>query len=362
MRPSSNRLFRGRKLIEVQLTLPEDRWDRDPDLLVCANGTLHIPTLELRQHSPLHFITSGVPYAYDPQATAPVWGRMLDEVYGEVHEFLQEFAGYCLTTSTRYETAVWLYGDPGGGKSTFILGLETMLGKRAGLLGLSDIERSGFMLMELVGKTLVTATEQPTDFMAAMSTVNKIISGESVLVDIKFKDPITITPTCKVLWSMNDLPRVTDANNGIFRRVKVVRVPPLPAARRDPAVKEMIACEGPGILNWALEGLRRLNERGQFVLPDVVLAETEEFKMSSDVENGFVADACKRSQNGRIKSSRLYSAYKDWCQINGHKPKSSTRVARDWERLGFRRVEAGDGRYWYGVELVEQPIFMGASL
>lgn len=360
MRPSSNLLFSVRKLIEVQLTLPEDQWDRDPDLLVCTNGTLHIPTLELRPHSSAHFITSGVPYAYDPQAAAPAWERMLSEVYGDVREFLQEFSGYCLTTSTRYETAVWLYGDPGGGKSTFILGLETMLGKRAGLLGLSDIERSGFMLMELVGKTLVTATEQPNDFMAAMSTVNKIISGESVLVDIKFKDPITITPTCKVLWSMNDLPRVTDANNGIFRRVKVVRVPPLPEARRDPAVKEFIAHEGPGILNWALIGLQRLNKRGYFVLPETVRAETEEFKSSSDVEQGFIADACRRSSNARIKSSKLYQAYGEWCKENGHKPKSSTRVARDWERLGFRRTSLNDGNYWTGVELIQHDIFMGS--
>jgi P4 family phage/plasmid primase-like protien len=359
MRPSSNMLFSVRKLIEVQLTLPEDQWDCDPDLLVCTNGTLHIPTLELRKHSPSHYITSGVPYAYDPLATAPAWERMLNEVYGEVREFLQEFAGYCLTTSTRYETAVWLYGDPGGGKSTFILGLETMLGKRAGLLGLSDIERSGFMLMELVGKTLVTATEQPNDFMAAMSTVNKIISGESVLVDIKFKDPITITPTAKVLWSMNDLPRVTDANNGIFRRVKVVRVPPLPEKKRDPAVKEAIAHEGPGILNWALEGLRRLNDRGWFVLPESVKAETEEFKASSDVEHGFIADACRLAPNSKVKSSKLYAAYSEWCKTNGHKPKSSTRVSRDWERLGFERSAQMDGRYWNGVELIQPEIFMG---
>lgn len=361
LRPSSNLLFSVRKLIEVQLTLPEDHWDHDPDLLVCTNGTLHIPTLELRKHSPWHYITSGVPYAYDPLAAAPAWGRMLCEVYGAVHEFLQEFSGYCLTTSTRYETAVWLYGDPGGGKSTFILGLETMLGTRAGLLGLSDIERSGFMLMGLVGKTLVTATEQPNDFMAAMSTVNKIISGESVLVDIKFKDPIVITPTCKVLWSMNDLPRVTDANNGIFRRVKVVRVPPLPPERRDPAVKEAIAREGPGILNWALEGLQQLNARGRFMLPEIIINETEDFKAASDVEQAFVADACRRSTNARVKSSKLYSAYSDWCKTNGHKPKSSTRVARDWDRLGFVKMASNGSFYWTGIELIEPPMFLGAQ-
>ena len=52
--------------------------------------------------------------------------------------FLQEFAGYCLTTDTAHEIAVWLHGPPGSGESTFIEGLKGMLGPRAGLLGLAD--------------------------------------------------------------------------------------------------------------------------------------------------------------------------------------------------------------------------------
>jgi putative DNA primase/helicase len=69
---------------------------------------------ELRRHDPEHHATSAVPYEYDPSAEAPAWERFLKEVAGEdVVPFLQEFAGYALTTDTSHELALWLYGPPG---------------------------------------------------------------------------------------------------------------------------------------------------------------------------------------------------------------------------------------------------------
>jgi putative DNA primase/helicase len=300
-----------------------------------------------------------LPYAYDPEATAPAWERLLRDSFANVHEFLQEFAGYCLTILTLHELAVWLHGEPGGGKSTLITGFEAMLGNRAGVLGISDIERSGFMLTGLIGKTLVTATEQPSDYLAAMHKLNAIISGEPIVVDLKHKDPITITPTAKILWSMNDLPRVPDANNGIFRRVQVVHVPSLPPEQRDPTLKEAVKLEGAGILNWALEGLRRLQARGNFIVPESVKAETDEFKDSSDVEKAFLADDCHLSPNGRTMASKLYSAYSEWCAANGHKPKGSIRVARDWVRLGLAKKKTNAGTFYEGAEIIQRDIFQG---
>jgi hypothetical protein len=43
---------------------------------------------------------------------------------------------------------------------------------------------------------------------------------------------------------------------------------------------------------------------------------------------------------GRRKThhwGNLCFEYKQWCELNGHKPKSSTSVSEDWQRLGFER-------------------------
>ena len=87
-----------------------------------------------------------------------MWEYALKSTVPDAADFLQEFAGYALTTDTRFEIAVWLYGPAGSGKSTVLTGLQTMLGERAGILGLADIERSSFALANLPGKTLYAHT------------------------------------------------------------------------------------------------------------------------------------------------------------------------------------------------------------
>ena len=335
IKPDAQRLHSVFTLAKIKCSVPDAMWDADADVLVCANGTLHIPTVTLREHSPHDFSTSGVPYAYDADATAPVFERALATTVPAAADFLQEFAGYALTTDTSLEIAVWLWGPPGSGKSTLLTGLQTMLGSRAGLLGLADIERSRFALANLPGKTLVVATEQPSQYIASTHILNTIISGEPLTVDRKFRDPIVVTPRCKIAWAMNELPRVSNASNGLFRRVKVIRFPVL--SDPDPNVKEDIRSEGAGILNWALRGLARLRQRGAFDIPEHVADATREFHETNDKALLFVKECCARGPDCREQSSALYRAYRDWCHENGLMPESNVKMAEQWRRLGFQR-------------------------
>lgn len=360
IKPSAYLISSVTELAMLDCYITDEQWDNDPDRLVCANGVLHIPTRTLDAHRPDLYATTGVSYAYDPQAQAAHWTAFLFDLAAStsqrVVDFLQEFAGYALTTDTSFEIAVWLYGPPGSGKSTFLTGLQTMVGNRAGLLGLADVERNRFALAHLPGKTLMVSTEQPGDFIASTHILNAIISGEPITVDRKFKDAITITPRAKLCWAMNELPRVSDPNSGLFRRVKVVAFPVIPEADRDPQLKEQIKTEGAGILNWALEGLARLRARGGFDVPPEVMTATRNFQENNDIPARFVEDYCVTGTdaNGepyRTQGSKLYNAYRAWCLENGHKPQSSTSVAEDWRRLGFEKYLAAGRAYWRYVKL-----------
>ena len=95
-----------------------------------------------------------------------------------------------------------------------------MLGDRAGLLGLADIQRSQFALSKLPGKTLVVATEQPSYYINSTHILNAIISGEEVQVEEKFKPSYAVIPHAKICWAMNELPRIrtpTTASPGTWR-------------------------------------------------------------------------------------------------------------------------------------------------
>ena len=187
------------------------------------------------------------------------------------------------------------------------------------------------------GKTLVVATEQPSDFISVTHRLNAIISGEEVPVERKFRPAYSVTPTAKLLWAMNDFPHVKDANDGLFRRVKVVEFPERGEEDRDEAVKKAITTEGAGILVWALEGLYALKERGGFEIPESVRAATEEFRLANDVTRMFVEEACVATDAEGLEEQAqdLYDAYRHFCVITGHKPMSMKSVAKEWKRLGF---------------------------
>jgi putative DNA primase/helicase len=351
IRPTRNAMASVMELARVKTFIPDDRWDCNPDIVPCKNGVLNSQTVILSPHRPDNYLTSALPFDYDPKATAATWDYFLKTTVPDAAPFLQEYAGECLTTDTRFELALWLTGPRGSGKSTFEEGLIAMNGDRATVLGLADIERSRFSLYNLRGKTLAIASEQPALYIQSSHILNAIISGEILTIERKFKDPIDLRTHVKIVWAMNELPRVPDAGNGLFRRVKVIKFPAIPEEQRNPQIKELIKGEGAGILNWALEGLRRLRDRGRFDIPACVKGATEHFQETNDIPAVFVADCCLIGDGLKVRSGLLYEEYKAWCETNGHKAKSSTSIADDWDRLGFQKKKEPSGMFWHGIGL-----------
>lgn len=338
-------------LAQIMVSEDERQWDAEADYVVLLNGTLKLSTMELLSHDPSLKITGALDFEYNNEADCPNWRKSLERLPSDVVNFLQEFSGYAITTDTRHELALWLYGLPGGGKSTFLEGLRSMLGGRVCNLNLGMIERSSFGLTSILGKTLAVSAEQPADYVRSTHVINSIISGESITIDRKFKDPLEVISRVKICWAMNEFPRIPDAGNGIFRRVKVVTFKPIPRAEMDLDLKTKVRAEASGIFNWALSGLARLNERKRFDVPMSVEIDTRSFQKNNDVVSLFIDDKCELIPTAESKSSELYGAYSAWCHANGHKPKSSTACSEEFKRLGFEKVKKSSGMYWIGVKV-----------
>jgi putative DNA primase/helicase len=213
------------KLGQLSVYVPREKWDANPDALVFANGTLEIGGCEFREHRPEDYATSALPYKYDPAAECEVFQAVLQKAVPDAVSFLQEFTGYCLTPNTSLETALWFKGPRGSGKSTVIEGLVAMLGDKHGVLGLGEIESSPFALSRIPGKTLLVSTEQPSSYLRSTHVIDALISGESIIMDRKHRDAEEVTPTAKIVWAMNEAPRIANTTSGIFRRVKIVEFP-----------------------------------------------------------------------------------------------------------------------------------------
>jgi putative DNA primase/helicase len=337
-------------LLKQRTYIPTQLFDFNPNILTFSNCCLDLITFRPVTHSPEYYSTIKLDFDYDPTATSAAWNRAVKSF--PFPDVLQEFAGLALTTETKYEVALWLYGPAGGGKSTFIVGLEAAVGPRACVLGLDEIDKSDFALAQIPGKTLAVSTEQPSQFVKCSSKLNKLISGESTNINQKFVPQFSILPKVKILWAMNELPTVpSGAGAGLFRRVFPVYWPAIPEGSREPDLKDEIARSGMAVTNWALEGLKRLKARNRFDFPEAMLVARNAYKEQSDNTLSFMDDCCDLEANAEVSSSTLYEEYTKWCVKNGHRPLASNRFAADLERLGHQKTRRSVGVFWLNLTL-----------
>jgi putative DNA primase/helicase len=339
------------ELVRQCVAVSDLLFDANPNIIVFRDCVLDLQTWTTVPHSREHYATSKLPFNYDPDARLDEWERFL--LHLPYPDFMRRFAGLCMTPETKYETALWLWGPPGGGKSTYIEALCAMLGAKACVLGLSEIERSQFALSQLPGRTLAVSTELPGRLVRASHIINAIISGELMPVERKYHDPYTIRPHAKIIWGMNVLPSIGMEGIGIFRRIFPVHFPAVPEAERDPKLKEAILCSPMAVANWALGGLRQVQSDSSLHVPAELLAARDSYRESNDLTLNFVNECCEKDPEKQVKMTTLYLKFKVWATRTGHRARTIQEFKADLDRLGFTHIRPHNVSYWKGLMLVD---------
>jgi Poxvirus D5 protein-like len=76
-----------------------------------------------------------------------------------------------------------------------------------------------------------------------------------------------------------------------------------------------------------------------------------DFKLANDVAAMFVQEQCDLGAEKRVGPTPLYTAYKNYCESGGYKPKARNTVAADWERLGFKKWKTNGEFFYHGLGL-----------
>lgn len=302
-----------------------------PNLVPVQNGEIWLRDLSMRPHDKEHCLTYCLSCFFEPFATAPTFLEFLEAALpdDEVREYLQEFAGYTLLPDTRHQLACWLIGSGGNGKSTFAQIMQALHSKPVSM-SLDGLD--GFKLGGLVGASLVYCDETPARIDE--QRLKTLISGDAIQVDRKYRDAITIRPTAKWIVSGNSLPAISDHSDGFWRRWIIVPFNVKPAAPRPLLAETIIDSELSGVLNWALDGLKRLLDRGSFPpLPEALQAAQHAGKRQSNSVAAWLEDVDLVEAEGRdggFAKSTIYTAYAVWCGKNGMKAVSAIKF---WERM-----------------------------
>lgn len=298
----------------------------DPrDLLVVANGTLHMPTRTLQAHDPRLFTTTALPFAYVPDADPPrAWLAFLQSVWGDDHEsieLLQEFFGYGLTSDCSQQKILLVVGPKRSGKGTIARVLRAVIGE-ANCAGptLASLA-TNFGLQPLIGKRVAIISDarlgNRTDKHALTERLCSI-SGEDVLtIDRKNTAAWTGALGVRLILFTNELPKIVDDSNALSSRFLVLRMTRSFFGKEDLGLADKLLAELPAILNWSLDGLARLKARGAFRQPNSAMELVQELEDLTSPVSAFIRDCCVVAPSEEVETGHLYSLWEIWRRQHG---------------------------------------------
>ena len=221
-----------------------------------------------------------LPPAANADAPTTLWKTFLREIFpekgadghwktggGRKADLLQEFMGYCLMDTCRYQRALMLCGT-GFGKSTVVRIMEMVVRIRKSVqMGMSELGNA-FNLPRLKDKRLLSIPEPlVTKSTDAVQAIKKIIDGDPLDGQIKMVGPERIWPIAKIVIESNTAPPLIQSRSyrGMAGKILVLHFDQTFHGKIDPMKVANLADEIEGIRYFALLGARRLMQRGSFV-------------------------------------------------------------------------------------------------
>src|SRR5262249_26729112 len=128
----------------------------------------------------------------------------------------------------------------------------------------------------------------------------------------------------------NEMPRLTDASGAIIGRFIVLLLTRSWLGKEDSELEPRLCTELPGILNFALAGLTRLNKNeGRFTeVPSAKEAIVAMRDLASPVA-AFVRERCRLDAQSAIAVDDIYGVYKTWAEDNEYPRESKALFGRD---------------------------------
>jgi putative DNA primase/helicase len=93
--------------------------------------------------------------------------------------------------------------------------------------------------------------------------------------------------------------------------------------KEDPALTDRLLAELPAILLWAMEGWRRLHQRGRFVEPRSAAKLVKDLEDLSSPIGAFLRERCEVGPGYEVPVKELFGAWNAWCEEKGRKDHGS---------------------------------------
>ena len=298
---------------------------RRRNVIHARNGMVVIEqdgTVSFKPFSPDYYSTNRTEIDYRPGAKCPMFLEKLlarcmkpDDI-----ECLQLYVGQCLLGINLSQTFLMLTGTAGAGKSTLVNVIELIINRENCTELRLDQMADRFELYRLLDKTLLTAKDVKSNFLTTRGAyvLKALVGGDTKTAEAKGRnETFDVEGIFNAIITANTTLTVDiDADNSAWdRRMRWIEYNCEPVKDKIPKFDELLLREeGPGILNWGIEGACKLTTNGgQIPRSEEQTKRIEALLLESDSVHSFIESEVIANPMGQVTSDQLYAAYWRFC-------------------------------------------------
>jgi P4 family phage/plasmid primase-like protien len=295
--------------------------------IACLNGLLDLEAVNptLSAFSPEEMPFHSIPVTYDKDAKCPSWQQFITQVLTQDDiPTLQEWSGYLLLPDYRFHKLLWLHGEGRNGKGVWQRTMEGMLGEdNLSSVGLEEFDGSHrFALRQLYGKLFNPCTEPSTNRIMQTPLLKKATGQDTIEAEAKCTQArVKFRNYAKIKVIANKFPKNNDITTAFKERRLFLKFPnEFTGGKQIQNLENSWLTEKQeksGILNWMIEGLKRLLSQGHFSESKTQLETEIEFQRASDTIGAFLTELGIIDRNMVTTRTDAYEAYKNYCDVMG---------------------------------------------
>jgi putative DNA primase/helicase len=267
--------------VETFIQQEELFYIRDPYIIAVENGVLNLNTYELLDFDPKYFLFSKLPLYYNKEKNCPNTKQFIKEIVENENDvdIIQEMIGHCLIRDYRIEKMFMFEGKGRNGKGKLLSLIKTFLGfNNTSNVPLQDLSDDQYAVGELFNKHANIGGDLDNKALATTGKIKGLTGRDVLTVAVKYKNRLSFQNFAQLIFACNELPMVYDESDGFWDRWILINFNKKFVSQEDfkkALVKDddiqnlrimntkkidslITEDELSGLLNWAIEGLKRL--------------------------------------------------------------------------------------------------------